>query len=147
MTEEFLEAIKTGDTEAVKESLRNDPGLVEARSKEGLSPIFMALYSGQRETARFLLESTPEPDVFEVSVTGRTQRLRELIEEDPSLVESYSPDGFTPLGLASFFGQRDIVNFFLKEEQKSIPSFVKPWAIRLSQGRRRRVTQRSLMLF
>jgi ankyrin repeat protein len=42
--------------------------------------------------------------VFEASAAGRDERLRELLDEDPSLANAWADDGFQPLGLASFFG-------------------------------------------
>jgi uncharacterized protein len=42
--------------------------------------------------------------VFEASAAGRAERLRELLEGDPSLANAWADDGFQPLGLASFFG-------------------------------------------
>jgi ankyrin repeat protein len=42
--------------------------------------------------------------VFEASAAGRAERLRELLDEDPSLANAWADDGFQPLGLASFFG-------------------------------------------
>jgi ankyrin repeat protein len=35
------------------------------------------------------------------------ERLRELLDEDPSLANALADDGFQPLGLASFFGHAD----------------------------------------
>jgi uncharacterized protein len=42
--------------------------------------------------------------VFEASAAGRAERVRELLDEDPSLANAWADDGFQPLGLASFFG-------------------------------------------
>jgi uncharacterized protein len=42
--------------------------------------------------------------VFEASAAGRAERLRELLDGDPSLANAWADDGFQPLGLASFFG-------------------------------------------
>ena len=45
-----------------------------------------------------------ELDIFEAAAVGRTARVRELLDEDPSLANAWAEDGFQPLGLASFFG-------------------------------------------
>ena len=42
--------------------------------------------------------------MFEAAASGKTPRLLELLEEDPSLANAWAEDGFQPLGLASFFG-------------------------------------------
>jgi ankyrin repeat protein len=63
-----------------------------------------AVYRGDRARADELLASNPELDVFESAALGRTERLRELLAEDPSRANAWAEDGFQPLGLASFFG-------------------------------------------
>ena len=64
----------------------------------------MAVYRGDRDEAERLAESR-ELTVFEASALGRTERVRELLDADPALVNAYGDDGFHPIGLASFFGQ------------------------------------------
>src|ERR671930_753615 len=71
-----------------------------------MSDVLQAIYRGDREEAE-RLASGRELDVFEASALGSTERLRELLDADPSLVNAYGDDGFHPVGLASFFGQVD----------------------------------------
>ncbi|HXV57622.1 MAG TPA: ankyrin repeat domain-containing protein [Gaiellaceae bacterium] len=68
-----------------------------------MSEILAALYRGDEAAAAELLAGGPELDVFEAAATGRVERLRELLEADPSLVGAWASDGFTPLHLAAFF--------------------------------------------
>jgi ankyrin repeat protein len=51
--------------------------------------------------------------VFAAAAKGQTEELRSLVEQDPGLVNAYSPDGFTPLGLAVFFGHPETVDALL----------------------------------
>ena len=46
--------------------------------------------------------------IFAAAAKGQTAELQSLIEKDPELVNAYSPDGFTPLGLAAFFGHAEL---------------------------------------
>jgi ankyrin repeat protein len=69
-----------------------------------MSDVLMAVYRGDRDEAERLAESR-ELTVFEASALGRTERVRELLDADPALVNAYGDDGFHPVGLASFFGQ------------------------------------------
>ena len=68
-----------------------------------MSDVLQAIYRGDREEAERLATGR-ELDIFEASALGRTERLRELLDADPSLVNAYGDDGFHPVGLASFFG-------------------------------------------
>lgn len=81
--------------------------------QDGLSEIMRALYHGRKDVVNELLASGIELNVYEAAGTGQTQRLKELIAADPSLVNSHSNDGFTPLGLAVFFGHPETVNALL----------------------------------
>ena len=78
-----------------------------------LSPIMHALYHGQKDVVKELLASGVELNVYEAAGTGQTQRLRELIAADASVINSHSFDGFTPLGLAVFFGHPETVTALL----------------------------------
>jgi uncharacterized protein len=68
-----------------------------------MSDVLQAVYRGDRDEAERLAAGR-ELDVFEASALGRTERVRELLDADRSLVNAYGDDGFHPVGLASFFG-------------------------------------------
>jgi ankyrin repeat protein len=71
-----------------------------------MSDVLQAIYRGDREEAERLAAGR-DLDVFEASALGRVDRLRELLDADPSVVNAYGDDGFHPVGLASFFGHVD----------------------------------------
>jgi ankyrin repeat protein len=71
-----------------------------------MSDVLQAVYRGDRDEAE-RLAAGKELDVFEASALGRTERVQELVDTDPSLVNAYGDDGFHPVGLASFFGHVD----------------------------------------
>lgn len=73
----------------------------------------LALYHGKMERVKELLASGIELNVYEAAATGQSERLRELIAADPSLVNSHSVDGFTPLGFAVFFRHPENVDILL----------------------------------
>jgi ankyrin repeat protein len=69
-----------------------------------MSELLQALYRGDQARADELLAANPELDVFDAAAAGMTERLRELLDDDPALANAWAGDGFQPLGLASFFG-------------------------------------------
>jgi uncharacterized protein len=79
-----------------------------------MSEVLEALYRGDREHLDELLATDPELDVFEAAALGRTNRLRELLDEDPSRANAFGADGFHPLGLACFFGHVDAARLLLE---------------------------------
>jgi ankyrin repeat protein len=71
-----------------------------------MSDVLQAIYRGDRDEAE-RLAAGKELDLFEAAALGRTERVRELLDDDPSLVNAYGEDGFHPVGLASFFGHAE----------------------------------------
>ena len=82
--------------------------------ENGPSEIMLALYHGKQDRVNELLASGIELNVYEAAATGQTARLRELITADPSLVNTHSVDGFTPLGFAAFFKHPEAVDVLLE---------------------------------
>lgn len=116
--ERFFSAIAAGDQPAVEEMLRRDPGLASARNEQCQSAVLFASYNQQPTLVDLLIQtlraSNAPLDIFEASAAGDIDTVRSLIEKDPSLANQWADDGFQPLGLASFFGHRDIVAFLLE---------------------------------
>src|SRR6266511_4232406 len=79
-----------------------------------MSELLEAIYRGDKARADELLASDPELDVFEAAAVGKAERLRELLDGDPSLANAWARDGFQPLGLASFFGRTAAVRLLLE---------------------------------
>jgi uncharacterized protein len=76
-----------------------------------MSELLEALYRGDDVTG--LLAGNPELDVFEAAALGRTERLRELLDEEPAQANAFGDDGFQPLGLACFFGHVEAARLLL----------------------------------
>ena len=79
-----------------------------------MSGLLQALYRGEDEQVEKLLAVDPELDVFEAAAFGRVDRLRELLDEDPSRANAFGDDGFHPLGLACFFGHLEAARLLLE---------------------------------
>jgi ankyrin repeat protein len=105
--------IEAGDVTALRAVLAEDPSAAEARRADGPSALLWACYQGESEALATLLEANPRLDVYEAAALGRTDALRAELDRDPGLAVAFAPDGFTALGLASFFGNRDAVELLL----------------------------------
>jgi ankyrin repeat protein len=81
---------------------------------EEVSEILQAKYRGNNARVEELLEAGPALNIFEAAATGQTARVRELLASNPAQVNAYAPDGFHPLGLAAFFGNRATVEALLE---------------------------------
>jgi uncharacterized protein len=114
-TDEFLDAVKKGDMTRINQLLKDNPALSNAREKNGVSAIFLALYRGNKPVALAVASKKPELDVFEASALGNLERLKNKVNHDPTSVKSYSPDGFTALALAAYLGEKESVEYLIEK--------------------------------
>lgn len=99
-------AIQSRDTDAAKVALQRSPQQGLEALPGGLSPLMFALYNGALEIAALLRPLRPL-DVFESAATGDAGQLAALLVAQPAAIASLSVDGWTPLHLAAFMGQRE----------------------------------------
>jgi uncharacterized protein len=111
--QEIFDVIRAGDRARLEALLAAEPGIVNTRSESGHSPVLIAQYHKKRDLVAVLLAAEPELDLFDAASVGRTERVAQLLDADPSLVNAYSRDGFFPLGLAAFFGHPETVRLLL----------------------------------
>lgn len=110
---EVVAAIKSRDVDRVRALLDRDPSLVHARADTGEPLVLMAVYYGAREVAELLRSRGAELDLFAAAALGDAVRVRQCLDADPRAVGSYSPDGWTPLHLAAYFGHREVAELLL----------------------------------
>jgi uncharacterized protein len=113
-SKEFLEAIRAGNKTTVDGLLQQDPTFLGFKTPNGSSVLLLATYYGHAELTEVFVKHGAKLDVFEASATGNLAAVRQLVQSDPAAVNSFALDGFYPLGLAAFFGHREIVQFLLE---------------------------------
>ncbi len=107
---EIFDAVRAGNTARVQELLSADRGLASVRNERGHTPVLIAQYHHQPDAVAVLLGAEPDLDIFDAASVGRTARVAEWLE---ALLDARSSDGFSPLGLAAFFGQVETVKVLL----------------------------------
>ncbi len=109
MEQKLFDAIKGGRVDEVRQLIEQDPSLKDARDESGASAILVAAYNMKPDVANALVELGAPIDIFEASVLGKVDRIREIVEGNPDRVWEHAPDGFTAVALAAFFGQLSAV--------------------------------------
>ncbi|MBO0870733.1 MAG: ankyrin repeat domain-containing protein [Micromonosporaceae bacterium] len=100
---DIFATIRAGDAPAATRLLVAEPGLARTRHKGGPTPVLFALYHHYPELAEALASVSGELDLAEAAALDRVDRVRELLA-DGAAVDGRTPDGFTPLQLAAYFG-------------------------------------------
>jgi ankyrin repeat protein len=103
--EELFKAIAGGREQDVQGMLSADPRRAFAKDKNGVSALLTSVYRSKTSIVN-LIRSYRKDDlsVFEAAAIGVDEKLGALLAESPALAMTFSPDGFTALHLASFFG-------------------------------------------
>jgi ankyrin repeat protein len=105
---EFFEAIKAGNAAEAMAMLDANAELAEAESG-GVSAPMLALYYGHGELAAQLAAKKGSLSIWEAAALGDKRALQAAYRSRPDLIDAHSPDGFTALGFAAYFGRLEIV--------------------------------------
>jgi uncharacterized protein len=113
--ERAFAAVRSGDSAAISELLTDDRHLAAARNAQGISILLWACYHKQAALVE-MLRAVGEPlDIFEASaLNGGAEPGSTLLRAERWLAAEFSPDGFTPLHLAAYFGQEEMAGILLK---------------------------------
>ena len=112
---DVVAAVREGDLEKLQTLLSADASLASARDEQGVSVLLLAHYRRQNEMVRLLAASRSRLDVFEAAALADADQVVARLREDPSQINAWSPDGFTPLHLACFFGGGPAVKTLLEQ--------------------------------
>ena len=101
-TKELIEAVQKGDSKTVSALLDEDRSLLTAKSGS-VSAVVLALYHGHPEIAQLFTQRGVKLTLADACAVGDSRRALEFLDRDPSLINSYSDDGYPIVGLAIFF--------------------------------------------
>lgn len=110
---ELFEAIRNGDAGAVTALLDEGPSLLTSRLND-VTPILFAIYNGHAELAHLFLNRGATLAFGEACALGDTALALQMLKADPSLLDSYSEDGFPAVGLAVFFRHPDLARALIE---------------------------------
>jgi ankyrin repeat protein len=113
--EELLAAVQKDDADHVRAVLDRNPLIGRMRTPNG-TLVLTAVYNGASNALQVLLERTPEDalGLHEAAATGIARRLKTILGQSRTRVNAPNPEGFTPLGLAAFFGHLDALKVLLE---------------------------------
>jgi ankyrin repeat protein len=110
---ELFDAIRNGDAATVASLIAAEPSLIDSR-QNGTSPILFAIYNGHADVAQLLIEHGARPSFGETCALGDTESALQMLDDDPSLLGSFSEDGFPAVGLAVFFRHPELARALIE---------------------------------
>ena len=112
--QEILDAIKASDNDKINQIVNDNSTIADIKTEQGISLLQFAAYCRNKTAIEILRNHKKKKlDIFEATSVGDIYTVSTLLNKNPELKNSFSADGFTPLGLASFFGHMDIVKLLL----------------------------------
>ena len=111
--DELWLAICEGDHAAVEAIVETRPDLARGVTDDGLPWTLAAVYRGHPGIADLLLRHGAELDPFTAASLGLTDQLEVLLDRGQAAPGERSPDGWTALHLAAFFGHRETAAMLL----------------------------------
>lgn len=114
MDQDLLEEyIQTGNSAELNALLTANPNLASVQTSHQVSPLMLCCYYKQPELSEIILRHLENITFFEAAALGKKDLVEDAINENPDLIHNFSDDGFTPLGLAAYFGNEDVVRLLL----------------------------------
>lgn len=118
-----LDAIQNGDTQYLASLLNTNPNLAKKKTEQGISLLQFAAYCKNSEAVKLLKLYLDELTLHELACIGDVDGIKKILSKNPQLIDSFSADGFTPLGLAAYFGHVELVRFLLiQNANPNVPS-------------------------
>lgn len=113
-TADLFTAIGAGDVLAVRALLNAEPALADAKNERGQSAVLASVYSGRTEIRDLLIARGAQLELHEATAAGRLERVKLLVDANPDLACSYSPDGFPIFALACAFGHLPVAVYLFQ---------------------------------
>jgi len=104
--------IDAGDNSRLQAYLTSRPQAASSRNLQNVSAILYALYRRNHDAVKMLRDKVMSLDIWEAAALGDLRALPSLLQPGED-VDAFSPDGYTALQLASFFGREDTVKLLL----------------------------------
>lgn len=115
--------LREKNTPAIINLIESNPGLLEFKGGNGASLLLLSVYFGNDELTQFIADRKKEWTIFEATACGLIDIVKQILHKEPTLIDAYAADGFTPLGLAAFFKHEALAEFLLKSgANPSLPS-------------------------
>ena len=114
-TESFEKQIEAGDLDALRVALVNNPALADGETSAKTSPLMLACYYNRNDIALLICEFKKRLTIFEACSIGKLEETKTFLFENPALLNTFSPEGFSPIGLTCLFNHVELTSFLIKK--------------------------------
>lgn len=112
---DIVELLKNSNNSELEKIINANPSLAESHTEQGISLLQFAAYCRNKNAVSILRKHKKALSIFESSSLGEIEIVEKELGKNSEIINSFSPDGFTALGLASFFGHYNITELLLEK--------------------------------
>ncbi|MFD1771019.1 ankyrin repeat domain-containing protein [Sphingobacterium suaedae] len=107
------EYIETGNHHDLEVLLRTQPELLREKTSHDISPLLLACYYHKDQVVKTILNHLTTITIHEACAIGLDPQVEMMVKQKPDVIDELSTHGFTPLGIATHFGQESVVRTLL----------------------------------
>ncbi|PRD48671.1 ankyrin repeat domain-containing protein [Sphingobacterium haloxyli] len=107
------EYIETGNHHDLEILLRAQPELLREQTSHDISPLLLACYYHKDQVIKTILTHLTAITIHESCAIGLVEQIETMLSQKPEVIDEVSTHGFTPLGIATHFGQEKVVRTLL----------------------------------
>jgi uncharacterized protein len=123
MEEKIYQLLKEKKTDELLNLVDENPDLINFSDSNGVSLLLLGYYFGNTALTENILSKRVPSTIYEAVVAGFRSAVEKFLQQSPDLLEQHSSDGFTPLGLASYFRRTEIAATLLQRgANPNVPS-------------------------
>ncbi len=107
------EYIETGNHHDLEILLTEQPALLREQTSHDISPLLLACYYHKDQVIKTILNHLTTITIHESAAIGLAQQIESMLKQKPEVLDEISTHGFTPLGIATHFGQEKVIRTLL----------------------------------
>ncbi|WP_026902503.1 ankyrin repeat domain-containing protein [Pedobacter glucosidilyticus] len=109
--------------EDIKAYLAQNPLALKEETSLGVSPLMLACYYKKHRLIKLFLDFSDDISFFEACSADKFDTVAHKVFQNPDIINDFSEDGFTALGLACYFGNEEIARYLvLKGADVNLPA-------------------------
>jgi len=108
--DKLLQLLGTRDTDKIIAYIKSNPEVMDKTDKTGATGFMQILYHRLPEVVKVAQKLKSSFTYDESIAIGRIKEVKKAINDNEEYISAFLKDGFTPIGLATFFGQDEVAH-------------------------------------
>jgi len=112
--EKLLQLLGNRNADDIIDYIKKNPGVLDEKDPSGATGFLQLLYHRIPDAIKEAEAIKTSYTFDEAIASGRIDEVKEAIDKNEELISSFLEDGFTPIGLATFFGRVELAKLLFE---------------------------------